>query len=201
MSDGPSHVVIEAVMLAANRHPIGWERVTRGGYTPAERWVVTFDNGTRAFAKVGTVEHVGEWLRTEHRAYRDIAGPFMPHLLGWSDTPVAALLLEDLSDAFWPPPWSEDRVARIRAMLDEVAATRCPSWAPAAGHWSGRGAFAWSDSHRSWPRWVVCWRCRLAPILARRARWRMQALEAKAAGGRPPHLRLRESHLEQPTHP
>ncbi|HYN65218.1 MAG TPA: hypothetical protein VES36_11500 [Candidatus Limnocylindrales bacterium] len=132
MRDGPAQVVIEAVTLAANRQPIGWERVTRGGYTPAERWVVTFGDGTRAFAKVGTVERVGEWLRTEHRAYRDIAGSFMPHLLGWSDTPVAALLLEDLSDASWPPPWSTDRVARTRVMLDEVAAARCPRWAPAA---------------------------------------------------------------------
>jgi hypothetical protein len=132
MSDGPSQVVSEAVTLAADRPPTGWERVTRGGYTPAERWVVTFADDTRAFAKVGGVERVDEWLRTEHRAYRDISGPFMPHLLGWSDAPVAALLLEDLSDAFWPPPWSEDRVARIRLMLDEVAGARCPLWAPAA---------------------------------------------------------------------
>src|SRR5439155_21358085 len=42
------------------------------------------------------------------------------------DRPV--LLLEDLSDADWPPPWTQDRVHRVLTMLDQVAATQVPSW-------------------------------------------------------------------------
>lgn len=51
----------------------------------------------------------------------------MPEMLGWEDdeeTPI--LLLEDLSHAHWPPPWSN---AQIRIMLDtlsEVWASHLP---------------------------------------------------------------------------
>lgn len=33
------------------------------------------------------------------------------------------LLLEDLSRGSWPPPWSPERVVRVRATLEQVAAT------------------------------------------------------------------------------
>ena len=130
MNEDPSDQVVEAITTAAGRPPRTWQRVTRGGYTPAERWLVTFGDGTRAFAKVGTVERVGEWLMTEHRAYAEIVGSFMPRLIGWSAQPVPALLIEDLSRAHWPPPWSDDLVAKVRATLESVAATPCPEWAP-----------------------------------------------------------------------
>ena len=119
-----------AVARAAGRVPTGWNRVAGGGYTPAERWLVEFADETTAFAKVGMVERTGEWLQVEHRAYREVGGTFMPRLLGWSDTPVPALLLEDLSAAHWPPPWDRSLVDRTLAALDVVAATPCPDWAP-----------------------------------------------------------------------
>jgi Phosphotransferase enzyme family len=122
--------VVAAVTRAAGRAPAEWQRVVGGGYTPAERWVVEFGDGGRAFAKVGIVASTGEWLRVEHRAYRDVAAPFMPRMLGWSDEPVPALLLEDLSAARWPPPWDRSLVDRMLLTLDAVAATPCPDWAP-----------------------------------------------------------------------
>ncbi|HJP71807.1 MAG TPA: aminoglycoside phosphotransferase family protein [Candidatus Limnocylindria bacterium] len=126
----PDPAVLEAVTVAAGgRPPLDWHRVTGGGYTPAERWIVDLDDGSRAFAKVATVEYIKDWLRSEHRAYRDIAGPFMPRLLGWADEPVPALLVEDLSAAHWPPPWRPGMVAAVLATLDQVATTPCPSWA------------------------------------------------------------------------
>ena len=129
MSNTPEQPVLEAVANAAGSVPRAWHRVTGGGYTPAERWVVELDDGSRAFAKVATVEYIRDWLRSEHRAYRDIAGPFMPRLLGWADEPVPALLLEDLSTGHWPPPWRPGLVEQVLDALDEVAATSCPSWA------------------------------------------------------------------------
>ena len=130
MTDEPAPAVIEAVTRAAGREPSRWERVVGGGYTPAERWLVEFGDGSRAFAKVGIVERTGEWLGVEHRAYREIGGAFMPRMLGWSDDPVPALLLEDLSAAQWPPPWDRSLVERTLTTLDAVAATACPAWAP-----------------------------------------------------------------------
>lgn len=131
MSDAPASVVVEAVTRAAGRAPTAWSRVVGGGYTPAERWLVELDDGDRAFAKVGTIARIGDWLRLEHRTYSEIAAPFQPRMLGWSDGPVPALLLEDLSDATWPPPWDGELVARVLATLEVVASTPCPQWAPA----------------------------------------------------------------------
>ena len=95
-----------------------------GGYTPAERWIVAFDDGSRAFAKFGTTELVADWLRLEHRAYVEIDGPFMPRFIGWSDGPVPVLVLEDLSGAQWPPPWQPSHVDRVLEALEAVSTRR-----------------------------------------------------------------------------
>lgn len=120
---------VDAVTRAAARAPARWTRVVGGGYTPAERWVVEFDDGARAFAKIGTTVLVEGWLRREHRAYAEIAGHFMPQMLGWSDGSPPALLLEDLTDARWPPPWDAGLVQRGLAMLQAVGSISCPEWA------------------------------------------------------------------------
>lgn len=129
MSETPASPVVEAVARAAGVAPSAWVRSAGGGYTPAERWLVEFQDGSRAFAKVGTIDRIGEWLRLEQRVYSEVAGPFMPRMLGWSDEPVPALLLEDLSGARWPPPWDPTLVERLLTTLDAVAATPCPTWA------------------------------------------------------------------------
>ena len=129
MSETPSPMVVDAVTRAAGRSPLGWARSVGGGYTPAERWLVQLDGGERAFAKVGTIDRTAEWLRLEQRAYSEIEGPFVPRMLGWSDGQVPALLLEDLNDAIWPPPWDVNLVGRVLATLDRVAVAPCPEWA------------------------------------------------------------------------
>lgn len=104
-----------------------------GGYTPAQRWVLTLADGRRVFAKFGAdtaTSMVATWLRQERRAYEDIRAPYMANAFGWDDdgeTPL--LLLEDLSGAVWPPPWTSERIATVRATLAEVARTPVPGWA------------------------------------------------------------------------
>jgi hypothetical protein len=137
LNERPPAEVAAAVTRAAGRAPTSWQRVVGGGYTPAERWVVGFADGSRAFAKVGIVERTGEWLGVEHRVYREIAGDYMPRMLGWSDAPVPALLLEDLSAARWPPPWDRSLVERTLTALAAVAATPCPEWAPSISELTG----------------------------------------------------------------
>ena len=129
MTSRPGSDLVEAVRAAAGHEPTSWERVTGGGYTPAERWIVTFEDATRSFAKFGSTELVAEWLRLEHRAYVDIDGPFMPGFTGWADGTRPVLLLEDLSAARWPPPWQPGDVDRVLETLGLVSATPCPAWA------------------------------------------------------------------------
>jgi hypothetical protein len=93
---------------------------TGRGYTPARRMIVELSDGTTVFAKQAVNVPTAKWLRTEHAHYRQLRGSFLPALLGWDDdgTDEPILVLEDLSHAEWPPPWS---VARARRVLDTIA--------------------------------------------------------------------------------
>ena len=107
--------------------PVAHRRVERG-YTPAERWVVELDDGRSVFVKVGVNELTAGWLRDEQRFYAALEAPFMPRLLGWADGDRPMLVLEDLSSAVWPPPWTDARVASVLQTLRDVAATPPPPW-------------------------------------------------------------------------
>jgi hypothetical protein len=108
----------------AGREPVTWSKVERG-YTPAERWLVTFDDGSSAFAKVGTTPLTAGWVRDERRWYARLKGDFLPRALGFSDDPERPLLLlEDLSHARWPPPWLPGDPERLLDTLARLAATR-----------------------------------------------------------------------------
>jgi hypothetical protein len=109
--------------------PIIGRRSVTGGYTIAERWIVELADGRSAFVKVAVNELTAEGLRKEHRMYADLAAPFMPNLLGWSDDGTATmLLLEDLSSCAVAPPWTQARVDAVLATLQIVAATPPPPW-------------------------------------------------------------------------
>jgi hypothetical protein len=71
---------------------VHWRKVTRG-YTLAERWVVTFSDGSSCFVKggddvrhAGMAESIAHGLRKEARIYSQLSG-FLPTMLGWLDTP------------------------------------------------------------------------------------------------------------------
>ena len=122
--------------------PLAQRRV-HGGYTPAERWVVELADGRSVFVKTAVNELTADWLRDEHRFYEGVHAPYLARLLGWADGDWPMLVLEDLSAAAWPPPWTDARVASVLHTLGEVAATRPPMWLPGAResgflHWSWR---------------------------------------------------------------
>lgn len=113
----------QRVEKLAGNAPAAWARVERG-YTPAERWHITFENGSTAFAKVGSTPATSQWLRAEHAVYAQIDAGFMPRFIAFEDHPERPLLLlEDLSAAAWPPPWRAGDVERLLETLRRVAAT------------------------------------------------------------------------------
>lgn len=91
------------------------------GFTPAQRLRVTFADGSTAFAKVAVNESTAEWLAEEHVVYSQLEGDFLPRFLGYDAAEPALLLLEDLSDAHWPPPWTEAAIAAVSGVLDKLA--------------------------------------------------------------------------------
>lgn len=115
---------------------------SRGTTASAARWIVR--NGDRtAFIKVGSTELTADWIRHEYRNYQTIRGGFMPRTLGFVDDGTRPVLaLEDLSEAVWPPPWSEDGIAAVLEAATAIHAVPPPQH---LARWSFDGAADWSD--------------------------------------------------------
>ena len=47
-------------------------RPALGGYTGAERWICTLEDGQSAFAKVAVDTRTAQWLREEHHVYQHV---------------------------------------------------------------------------------------------------------------------------------
>lgn len=110
---------VEAMLGA---RPVGW-RAAQGGYTEALRGQVTLASGATAFVKVGVSAQTAGWLRAEARVYSAARGDFISALRGWDDDGDRPILaLEDLSEAFWPPPWTSARVDAVLEAIGSVAA-------------------------------------------------------------------------------
>jgi hypothetical protein len=95
-----------------------------GGYTPALRQRARLADGTTAFVKTPTNDVTREMLLAEIAAYEAIGTqPFCPRVL---HATAERLVLEDLSDAHWPPPWRPGDVERVLVTMRAVAAVQVP---------------------------------------------------------------------------
>ena len=123
----PPHALAERVARLLGKRVVDSRPALRG-YTPAERYVFSFEDGSSAFVKAAASPRVAGWLRAEHRAYSDLSGSFMARMLAWDDDPdTPMLVLEDLSAGRWPPPWRPGDVERVAAALDTLHGTSPPA--------------------------------------------------------------------------
>jgi hypothetical protein len=131
---------------AAGSAPVRQEPVRGGGYgTNTARWRVELEDGRRAFVKLALDEVAAGWLRDEHRVYSQVAAPFLAEFLGWHDGPGRTLLvIEDLADAHWPPPWSRGQVDHVLATLDVLHRMEPPRGLPRLEERRGR-LDGWAD--------------------------------------------------------
>ena len=125
---------VERALKKLRAKPVSWRAVTRGGYTPARRWIVGLDDGGTAFVKVASDELTASWIRDEHVVYSVLRGaPFMPGYLGFfDDGECPVLALEDLSQRAWPPPWDRAAIDAVLETLRAVSATPPPEGTPLA---------------------------------------------------------------------
>jgi hypothetical protein len=115
--DQPDTSVASRVKRIIGRELTLWTSIA-GGYTPAQRWAAA-DKSISVFVKCGVTPTTASMLRREILAYEQIRAEFMPVLIGSDDdgdTPI--LVIENLSYAYWPPPWKENSVAQV---IDAIA--------------------------------------------------------------------------------
>ena len=120
----PSSAVAEVVGAAL----VEWEAVATRGYARScAHWRARVADGRRVFIKHALTPTAVEWLRAERVIYEAVRGPFMPSFFGaYDDGKVALIVLEDLSDAEWPPPWSRSGIESVLTSLDGLHRTVPP---------------------------------------------------------------------------
>jgi hypothetical protein len=121
--------VIEQRIAAAVDRPVrSLRRVQTRGYAMAFHAIAELDDGSTAFVKAGAEEITSVFLHDELRFYLAVQAPFMPRLLGYDDGDPPFLVLEDLSDSRWPPPWDDEAIAQVRDALAELCRVPAPEW-------------------------------------------------------------------------
>jgi aminoglycoside phosphotransferase (APT) family kinase protein len=116
--------VREAVEQATGRAPASAEHFV-AGYTHAEKWLVELGDAT-AFVKASANAVAREQIEREASIIDAVAAPYMPRSYGSARIDEwAVLVLEDLSDAQWPPPYPDHGVALLETVA-QVAATPAP---------------------------------------------------------------------------
>ncbi len=121
--DRPGEATVARLTGLLGAVPTGFSAVS-GGYTPAERW--RFEaGGRRYFVKIGATDYTSAELRREFHAYAGLRGDFLPQLIATQDDPERPLMiLEDLSDWHWPPPWTVAQIDAVLRGLEALHATR-----------------------------------------------------------------------------
>jgi aminoglycoside phosphotransferase len=123
----PHDAVLAAIAAATGARPTSLQHVV-AGHTHAEKWLVELQNGRRAFVKAGTERSARAQIEREATTLESVAAAYMPELYGaagvddWS-----VLVLEDLSDAVWPPPYPDRGEALLETVM-KVSATPPPDW-------------------------------------------------------------------------
>jgi hypothetical protein len=123
----PDFPAPEVAAAVGGAQPLGWDAVVSRGYgRVTAHWRVRLARGRTVFVKQALTDEAREWLRKERLVYESVQGSFMPAYHGFHDDGSTVLVLEDLTAADWPPPWSKRRVDAVLAALEELHAARPP---------------------------------------------------------------------------
>lgn len=115
---------------------IAWDEIERrlgdlrkvdGGFTAAQRGLVTVSDGREVFVKIGTDDLTKRWARREINAYwflKRAGYPFIPRLLS-TNADATGFAVEALTAADgwdWSFKWTEARLGRTLEAMDALAA-------------------------------------------------------------------------------
>lgn len=121
---------LDLVTEAIGGRPTAWRTARGAGYTRSGAWRVETAAGP-VFVKQAEDDGSLTMLRREALVYSSVAGPFVPALIGFADAgDRAALAIEYVAGAHWPPPYPED-VTPLFDALELVAIADPPPQLPA----------------------------------------------------------------------
>jgi Phosphotransferase enzyme family len=122
---------------------VSMRRIETLGYAAAFHGIAGLDDGRTVFVKAGAEEVTSGFLREEIVFYRAVQAPFLPVFHGADDRDPPLLVLEDLNGCFSAPPWTDDKVAAVVALLDELRATAPPPQLGSAERYRAQWADGW----------------------------------------------------------
>ncbi len=125
----PSEELLGRVERLVGSKPVAWKR-GEGGYSTAERFSLDLADGRRVFAKRATTENLARYLRDEHRNMTSLDDDFRCEVIAWEDAEYPLLVLEDLRDGHWPPPWEAGEIDRMLATLERIWSSPVPEHLP-----------------------------------------------------------------------
>ena len=113
---------LSAAREAVGSNVVEWEAVATRGYARSSaHWRARLADGRRVFIKQALIGTAVECLRAERVIYEAVSRPFMPLFYGaYDDGELALIVLEDLTDEEWPPPWSPSRIESVLVSLAEL---------------------------------------------------------------------------------
>lgn len=121
--DGLAHAVTQVMGDTIDR----WQPVA-GGFSSAGLWVIETSGAVRRFVKAANTQDTARFLRAEKVVYDQIDAQFMPEVEAWvDDLEYPFLIIEDLSDSHWPPPWSAGDIDAVLSVFEEIASTPPPT--------------------------------------------------------------------------
>lgn len=118
---------VERAAEALRSAAVNWEEPPFG-LSAAERHLVVFENGSRAFVKGATDAQTADWLRTEHQLLGQVGGRFGPEVVAWiDDAHRPVMVTSDLSPAYWPAAsgttiWRPRDIDAVLGTLQDLAA-------------------------------------------------------------------------------
>jgi thiamine kinase-like enzyme len=121
---------------------VSLNRIKSRGYTTAFHAIAELDDARTVFVKAGAEEVTSGFVREEIEVYRAVRAPFMPAFHGADERDPPILVLEDLSNFFSAPPWTDSKIAAVLALVEELRATLAPPELASAeryrADWTGR---------------------------------------------------------------
>ncbi len=138
--DAPTEDLVALISDTFGKKPVVWKK-PHTGLSSAQRFVVSFEDGTRLFVKAATDDITEADVRIDHLVMSATDERFVPQVVAWIEPPGQrpVLVTEDLSHAHWPADhnpvlWKSGQFDILFQTLKQAATVTAPDALPQAAN-------------------------------------------------------------------